>query len=220
MASREHSFVRASLPPVDAGEVDAGGEGGSAFTGRAVLGAAIAVSVAAGVGGSESARPSPPTASRRAPPLPRKAGEVKWRDALAAYREADAARAKFEVATSAASAGPGGRSFDEQEALDDEYGVFVDAADSAMLRLLEAPAPDLEALVVKISLISAHLVWENEGGEDCLVWVEADARRLAEYQTGCACSRTKSMNSVSVIAPVMRSTTRSASSSASGAVSS
>ncbi|MGA9581763.1 MAG: hypothetical protein WBR13_07330 [Allosphingosinicella sp.] len=102
-----------------------------------------------------------------------------WGAALAAYLEADAARARFEAATSAASAGPGGRSFDEQEALDDEYGLFVNAADSAMLKLLRAPAPDLEALAMKIGLISAHSVWENEGGEDCLVWLEGDARRLA-----------------------------------------
>ncbi|MET1111943.1 MAG: hypothetical protein ABWX67_10505 [Allosphingosinicella sp.] len=48
-----------------------------------------------------------------------------------------------------------------------------------MLALLAAPAPDLEALAMKIALISAHLVWENEGGEDCLAWLEADVRRLA-----------------------------------------
>lgn len=105
-----------------------------------------------------------------------------WPLALAAYREADVARAKFEAATSAASAGPEGRAFDEQEALDDEYGLFVNAADAAMLRLLETPAPDLEALVLKIGLISAHSVWENDGGEECLVWLEADVRRLAGAQ--------------------------------------
>jgi hypothetical protein len=48
-----------------------------------------------------------------------------------------------------------------------------------MLRLLETPAPDLEALVVKIALIGEHLVWELDGGEECLAWLEADARRLA-----------------------------------------
>jgi hypothetical protein len=102
-----------------------------------------------------------------------------WSLAFAAYREADAVRAEFEAASSAASAPPGGRAFEEQEALDDEYGLFVNAADSAMLALLRAPAPDLAALVVKIGLISAHSVWENGGGEDCLLWLEADARRLA-----------------------------------------
>lgn len=154
MASREHSFTR-----------------------RAVLGAAVVVPVV-GVGSSSSS-----SASSTDPPSPKPSplqGEWDvWQLAFAAYREVDGARAKFEVATSAASAGPGGRPFAEQEALDDEYGLFVNAADSAMLRLLEAPAPDLDALVVKIALISDHLVWENDGGEDCLVWLEADARRLA-----------------------------------------
>ncbi|HYW16281.1 MAG TPA: hypothetical protein VE891_09015 [Allosphingosinicella sp.] len=120
-----------------------------------------------------SPRPSPPQGE----------GDP-WRLVLAAYREADTARARFEMATSAASAGPGGRSFDEQEAMDDEYGQFVDVADSAMLKLLEAPAPDLEALVLKIGLISAHSVWETDGGEGCLAWIEADAQRLAAGTKG------------------------------------
>jgi hypothetical protein len=63
--------------------------------------------------------------------------------------------------------------------LDARYGEVVDAADSAMLALLEAPPPDLEALAEKISLIGDHLVWELEGGEGCMVWLEADVRRLA-----------------------------------------
>ena len=111
-------------------------------------------------------------------------GEERWQQALSAYREADGARAKFEMATSAASAVPIGRSFDEQEALDDQYGIFIDAADSAMIALLKAPAPDLEAVARKISLIARHLVWENEGGEECLVWLEADARRLCPLSSG------------------------------------
>lgn len=158
MASREHSFTR-----------------------RAVLGAAVAVPVAATTSSSRGAqRRGDPALNCRASLAMTEGQEGAWDVALAAYREADAVRAEFEVATSAASAGPGGRPFDEQEALDDAYGVFVDAADEAMLRLLKAPAPDLEALVVKIGLISAHSVWENDGGEDCLAWLEADARRLAE----------------------------------------
>jgi hypothetical protein len=63
--------------------------------------------------------------------------------------------------------------------LDARFGEVVEAVDEAMLALLRAPAPDLEAMAVKISLISDHLVWELEGGEDCMVWLEADARRLA-----------------------------------------
>ncbi|HET9639519.1 MAG TPA: hypothetical protein VFP12_09960 [Allosphingosinicella sp.] len=86
---------------------------------------------------------------------------------------------RFQEASSAKAHGPGRRPFEEQEALDARFGEVVDAADSAMLALLEAPAPDLEALAVKISLIADHLVWELEGGEECLVWLEADVRRLA-----------------------------------------
>lgn len=48
-----------------------------------------------------------------------------------------------------------------------------------MFRLLEAPAPDLEAMAVKIGLIARHRALELDGGEECLGWLEADARRLA-----------------------------------------
>jgi hypothetical protein len=169
---------------VDGDEAGRGGEDGVAasggFTRRAVLGAAVAVPVAATASSSRGAqRRGDPVVDCRAS-LAMTEKQRRWELVLAAYREADAARAKFEAATCAASVGPEGRSFDEQEALDDEYGVFVGVADSAMLALLEARAPDLDALVVKISLISEHRVWENDGGEDCLAWLEADARRLAE----------------------------------------
>jgi hypothetical protein len=163
---------------VDGGE-GGEGEGGSAFTRRAVLGAAIAVPVAAGIGGSESARPSPPKPSAWVPPLPRKAGEEKWRELFRAFRRSDLARERFQEASSAKAYGPGRRPFHEQEALDERFGEVVEAADEAMLKLLEAPAPDLEALAEKISLIGDHLVWELDGGEECMVWLEADARRLA-----------------------------------------
>jgi hypothetical protein len=63
--------------------------------------------------------------------------------------------------------------------MDARYGEVVEAADSAMLALLEAPAPDVEALAEKISLVADHLVWELDGGAECMVWLEADAQRLA-----------------------------------------
>jgi hypothetical protein len=94
------------------------------------------------------------------------------------FRRIDFAKERFQEASSAKTYGPGRRPFHEQEALDERFGEVVDAADEAMLALLEAPAPDLEALAVKISLIADHLAWELEGGEDCLLWLEADARRL------------------------------------------
>lgn len=150
MASREHSFTR-----------------------RAVLGAAVAVPVIAAAG-EVSVKPSP------APLVPEgRSAPRKWIIAVAAYCWADADLKGCERRTSRASAGPQGRLFEEQEALDEEYAGFVEAAEAAMLRLLEAPAPDLEALAMKIGLIAKHLVWELEGGEECLVWLEADARRLA-----------------------------------------
>lgn len=81
--------------------------------------------------------------------------------------------------TSRSSAGPQGRSFEEQEALDDEYAVFVSATDAAMFRLLATAAPDVGAMGLKIGLIARHRALELDGGEECLAWLEADARRLA-----------------------------------------
>ena len=96
MASREHSCTR-----------------------RAVLGAAVAMPVAAAAAGSE--RPSPPTASRRAPPLPRKAGEGEWASALEALRSAEAEVAAFERW----AATPAWRPLEEREALEGAYGERV-----------------------------------------------------------------------------------------------
>ena len=47
-----------------------------------------------------------------------------------------------------------------------------------MLRLLKVPAPDVEAMALKIGLIGRHRALEMDGGEECLAWLEADARRL------------------------------------------
>jgi hypothetical protein len=167
MASREHSYTR-----------------------RAILGAAVAVPVASfdrlrmsgkGAAGVGSARPSP----RPRPQTGEGVGAPRaWITALAAFCWAEADLKAFDRQSCAASAGPIGRSFEAQEALDDEFAGFVDAADGAMLRLLGTPAPDLDALVLKIALIGDHLVWEMTGGEDCLAWLEADARRLARAGTG------------------------------------
>jgi hypothetical protein len=106
-------------------------------------------------------------------------GGGKWGELFRTFRRIDLARERFEEGSSARACGPGRRPFAEQEALDARYGEVVDAADSAMLALLAAPAPDVEALAEKISLVADHLVWELDGGEECMVWLEADARRLA-----------------------------------------
>lgn len=105
--------------------------------------------------------------------------EGNWAELLRRFRRVDFAKERFQEASSAKAYGPGRRPFHEQEALDRRFGKIVDKADETMLALLEAPAPDLEALAAKISLIADHLVWELEGGEECLVWLEADVRRLA-----------------------------------------
>lgn len=126
MASGEHSGVRASLPPVDAG---------------------------------------------------------KWVAALAAYREAKAAQDRFDLATREATAGPRGRSFAEQKKLDDRFGDYLVAACDALRRLVRTPAPDQEALGVKIALVVDERVAELAGGERCMKVLKADARRL------CAPSR-------------------------------
>jgi hypothetical protein len=119
-------------------------------------------------------------ASNLAPALPFPIeGEGSWAELLRHFRRIDFAKERFQEASSAKAYGPGRRPFHEQEALDERFGEIVDAADAAMLALLEAPAPDLEALAEKISLIADHWVWELEGGEECMVWLEADARRLA-----------------------------------------
>jgi hypothetical protein len=154
MASREHSCTR-----------------------RAVLGAALVVPVVGAGGGVPSPQPcgaglSPGHALAAPHPLE---GEGKWGSALAGLREAEAAVVAFERS----AATPAWRSFEEREALNDAYGDRVSAFDSAMLRLLEAPAPDVGAMALKIGLIARHRVLELDGGEECLAWLEADARRLA-----------------------------------------
>jgi hypothetical protein len=166
-----------------------------AFTRRTVLGAAVAVGVfvpsmgscrgrvavgpAAGLG---AVRPAPNLASALPFPVEQ---EGSWAELLRRFRRIDFAKERFQKASSARAYGRGRRPFREQEALDVRFGEIVDSADSAMLELLEAPAPDLEALAMKISLIGDHLVWELEGGEECMAWLEADARRLAAAAHGC-----------------------------------
>ncbi len=166
--------------------------GGLAFTRRAVLGAAVAVGVSLpsmGRGGNGVAvgPRAGPDAVRPAskliptPPFPIEQ-EGSWAETFRRFQRIDFAKERFQEASSAKAYGPGRRPFEEQEALDDRFGEIVDAADEAMLALLETPAPDLDALAEKISLIGDHLVWEMEGGEECLVWLEADARRLAALE--------------------------------------
>lgn len=158
-------------------------------TRRELLGAAVAVGVslpsmgrdkggmaAKPAAGLDAAHPASNPTSAQPSPIE---GEGDWAALLGRFQRVDYVRERFQEASSAKAYGPGRRPFAEQEAIERRFGEIVGAVDEAMLALLEAPAPDVEALAVKISLISDHLVWELEGGEDCLVWLEADARRLA-----------------------------------------
>ena len=96
-----------------------------------------------------------------------------WREALAGFREAEGALQAFLVRTA-------GAPDEEQEAVEEEMDERLDALGPALLRLLAAPAPDLEALVVKLETIVAHEAWSTSGGEDSLEHLCQDARRLAK----------------------------------------
>jgi hypothetical protein len=106
-------------------------------------------------------------------PSARSAGnDGDWREALAALREAEAAMRAFLERTA-------GAPDEAQEAVEAEMDARLDALGPALLRLLEAPAQDLEALAVKIETIVAHEAWSSSGGEACLANLARDARRLA-----------------------------------------
>lgn len=92
--------------------------------------------------------------------------------AFAALRAAEEALRAFEARTA-------GAPDEEQDAVEREMDERLDALGPALLRLLGAPAPDLEALVVKIETIIAHEAYSTSGGEGCLADLCRDARRLA-----------------------------------------
>ena len=109
---------------------------------RALLGAAVALPLLGGRDGFEEAPPPRFTRS----PSPANAGEdLRWRQRLAAYRVAEAAVRECERRTS-------GAPWEEQEAVEEEYGDRLGALYAALRRLMRAPAPDLPALAVKIEL--------------------------------------------------------------------
>jgi hypothetical protein len=95
-----------------------------------------------------------------------------WREALSAFREAEAALQAFLDRTA-------GAPDEEQDAVEAEMDERLDALSPALLGLLGAPAPDLEALAVKIETIVAHEGWSAAGGEACLAELAREARRLA-----------------------------------------
>ena len=113
-----------------------------------------------------------------------KAGQ-RWKQALAAFRRAEAAKERFDRATRTGAAGPGGRSFEAQWALDRKFGDYLVACNAALRRLVRTPAPDLAALAVKIALVVDEDVATLSGGERCMAALKADARRLCRGGAQC-----------------------------------
>jgi hypothetical protein len=96
---------------------------------------------------------------------------LRWRDALACYRAAEAEVRGYEARCR-------GKGYEEQEALQAGYDARCEAMEGALRLLLAAPAPDVAALGVKLALIGEHEAASLEGGEACLAAVERDAIRL------------------------------------------
>jgi hypothetical protein len=106
---------------------------------RALLGAAVAMPFVGCAGGGDL---TPPPRFALGP-SPSKLGEdLEWSEALAALHTAEAALREFEARTA-------GAPDEEQEAVEAEMDERLDALGPALLRLLKAPALDLQALVVK-----------------------------------------------------------------------
>jgi hypothetical protein len=126
------------------------------LTRRAVLGAAFAVPALA--------------------PLPDAApGRDRWRRRLAGLHRAEAAMNTF-----CARCRAGALVFADQTAQDDAFGDRLGAFYAALRRLLRTPAPDFEALTVKIVLAVDYEIGTLTGGERCLAALKADASRLVQ----------------------------------------
>jgi hypothetical protein len=143
---------------------------------RALLGAAVALPfVGRGdLGHSrESGNPSLSSSTDSRGWIPDQVrDDGKWASALAAFQAAEAELRAFERRTA-------GAPWEAQKAVEREMDERLDALGPALLRLLEAPAPDLEALAVKIELIIAHDAVSLSVGQGCLEDLARDARQLA-----------------------------------------
>lgn len=125
------------------------------FTRRAVLGAVFAVPALGPVANSAT-------------------GADLWRRRLTALHRAEMAMDAF-----CRRCRDGSLVFEDQAVLDDAFGDHLGAFYAALRRLLRTPAPDFEALTVKIVLAVDHEIGTLTGGDRCLAALKADARRLA-----------------------------------------
>ncbi|HEY0085892.1 MAG TPA: hypothetical protein VGB65_08265 [Allosphingosinicella sp.] len=129
---------------------------------RAVLGAGVGTCVAA-------ARP----AAAQAAATP---SRTRWTRTLAAYRRAEARVAAFKAEE--ALLPPERREWPAVKPLEDRFGDIDSLRLAALRRLFQVPAPDLEALALKLELAVADQAWELEGCESCLDAMAKDARQL------------------------------------------
>ena len=140
---------------------------GSGLSRRDVLGAAVAVPA---VGLERGQALSLPLLAQRAPPSPETGEGLRWARALERLADAEAAmRAAGELK---------GRSFEEQEGLDEAFSDRVVAFNRAVEHMLLVPAPDLRALAVKVALAVDEQAWELPRGDACMARLKRDSRRL------------------------------------------
>ena len=140
-------------------------------TRREVLGAAVALPVAAGVGPLTSPLHR---VARGSPPRP---GEDKrWRLLLSALEGAVGALRGAEGAMT-------GLPFAEAEALQEAYDARVEAFENALRRVIGTPAPDAAGFAFKVVLAIDQDVGTLAGGEACLRALRRDALRFAQSGT-------------------------------------
>jgi hypothetical protein len=107
--------------------------------------------------------PSPPAPAGPAPSPP--------------YRRAEARVAAFKAAE--ALLPPERREWPAVQPLEERLGDLDSLRLAVLRRLFQVPAPNLEALALKLELVVADQAWELERGEACLAAMADDARRLA-----------------------------------------
>jgi hypothetical protein len=100
-----------------------------------------------------------------------------WERALATLRRAEARVAAFEAEERLL---PAERRALAGEALEARFERLDKLRLAAVRRLLQLPAPNLPALVLKLDVAVAERAWEDSGSENCLERLRDDAKRLAD----------------------------------------
>ena len=98
--------------------------------------------------------------------------DADWQRALASYRGAAAELLSFEHETA-------GAPWEEQEQIENRHGALSEASYRALRLLLQIPAPNVNAVSLKLDLTLEHEVVTLSRGEACLTALQCDARRLA-----------------------------------------